>query len=83
MQGQSVDRCQIDHCKSLPACCIGKTVIERNHFERWRPTLRGYESRRHLQCIGSTQRVNTKKPYRCLSDSITRIYLVPSVCELL
>jgi hypothetical protein len=47
-----------------PACCIGKTVIERNHFERWRPTLRGYESRRQLQCIGSTQRV-TKKPYRC------------------
>jgi hypothetical protein len=62
---------------------LGKTVIERNHFERWRSTLRGYESRRQLQCIGSTQRVNPKKPYRCLSDSITRINLVPSVCELL
>ena len=30
--GRSVDRFQFDHCKSLPACCIGKTVIERNHF---------------------------------------------------
>jgi len=45
--------------------------------------LRGYESRRQLQCVGSTQPVNTKKPYRCLSDSIIRINLVPSVCKLL
>jgi hypothetical protein len=80
---RSVDRCQIDHCKSLSACCIGKTVIERNYFERWRPTLCGDESRRQLQRIGSTQQVNTKKPYRCLSDSITRVNLVAGVGELL
>src|SRR5215472_6697570 len=29
-----------------------------NHLERWRPTLRGWESRRQWQCIGNTQRVN-------------------------
>ena len=50
--------------KSVRACGIGKTLIERNHFEQWRSPLRGYESRRQLQRIGSTQRVNTKKPMR-------------------
>jgi len=60
MQRQQISRPVSDRSLQIPpASCIGKTVIERNHLERWRPTLRGWESRRQWQCIGNTQRVNT------------------------
>ena len=54
------------------ACGIGKTVIKRKYFERWRPMLSGYESRRQLQCIGHAAGEH-EETYRRLSIA-TRSY---------
>jgi hypothetical protein len=61
---------------------FGETVVERDQFERRWTAFGRKESRRKLERVSRSQRMNAKKPKRVLADNFAGFDLVPSVSEL-
>jgi hypothetical protein len=61
---------------------FGETVVERDQFERRWTAFGRKESRRKLERVSRSQRMNAKKPKRVLADNFAGFDLVPSVSKL-
>ena len=69
---------KIDQLEAFFSRRLGETVVERDNLQRRRTSFGCNESRRKLEGVRRSKRMNAKKPERVLANDLARFDLVPT-----